>query len=212
MGQPNWVSSGVVSWFTATSAELTRTYGKSLPSLAFVHIPVDAFLEFQNAGVNATEEPGINEDVPLSQQGVQSDEGSSGTVLTYNAQDVPFMQALLETQGLMAVFSGHDHGNDWCFQWDTQLANMTLTGNGVDLCFGRHTGYGGYGSWTRGSRQVMVNMDTLGNETETWTRFEDGTVAGAVTLNSTFGSDEYPVVPLTYTSSADPGNPQTEEP
>lgn len=170
-----------------------------IPSLAFVHIPVDAFLAFQESGVDKNTEPGINEDVPLSQQGLQSDQGSSDTVFNYGGQDIPFMQALLDTKGLMAVFSGHDHGNDWCFKWNAKLANMTLTGNGVNLCFGRHTGYGGYGSWTRGSRQVMVDLKTLGSETKTWTRFEDGTSAGAVTLNETYGSDEYPVVPLNYT-------------
>lgn len=201
IGVPNWVSSSVVSWFTSTRAKLTAAHGKSLPSLAFVHIPVDAFLAFQDSGVDANREPGINEDVPLSQQGLQSGEGSSDTVYTYGGQDVPFMRALLDTEGLMAVFSGHDHGNDWCFRWDAglQVGGVALAGNGVNLCFGRHTGYGGYGSWTRGSRQVMVSLDALGSETETWTRLEDGTTAGAVTLNETYGSDEYPAVALTYT-------------
>ncbi|KAF3763398.1 Metallo-dependent phosphatase [Cryphonectria parasitica EP155] len=207
VSQPNWVGSSVVSWFEETRAQLTTLYGTSLPSLAFVHIPVDAFLAFQDAGVDATQEPGINADVPLSQQGVQSGEGSSETVYTYDGQDVPFMQALLETENLIAVFSGHDHGNDWCFQWDEDLAVMGLTGNGLDLCFSRHTGYGGYGSWTRGSRQILVSLETLGNATETWTRLEDGSVVGDVMLNSTFGSDEYPAVPLTYTSEYDEGQP-----
>lgn len=207
VGQPNWVGDSVVSWFNTTRANLTATYGKSIPSLAFVHIPVDAFLAFQDAGVDASKEPGINEDVPLAQQGVESGEGSSATVFTYADQDVPFMRALLDTEGLIAAFSGHDHGNDWCFKWDTQLEGMTLTGNGLNLCFSRHTGYGGYGSWTRGSRQVKISLDTIGNSTETWTRFEDGSVAGRVTLNSTFGSDDYPTVPLTYTSEYDEGNP-----
>lgn len=201
------MGSSVVSWFEETRASLTATYGKSIPSLAFVHIPVDAFLAFQDAGVDASKEPGINEDVPLAQQGAESGEGSSETVFTYTGQDVPFMQALLETDGLIAAFSGHDHGNDWCFKWDTQLAGMTIKGNGLNLCFSRHTGYGGYGSWTRGSRQIRINLATIGNSTETWTRFEDGSVAGRVTLNSTFGSDEYPTVPLTYTSEYDEGDP-----
>lgn len=188
-----------MSWFTSTRETLTATYGRALPSLAFVHIPVDAFLALQDAGVDARRAPGINEDVPLAQQGAQSGQGSSGTVFTYAGQDVPFMQALLDAEGLMAVFSGHDHGNDWCCKWDGRLGDMTLTGDGVNLCFGRHTGYGGYGSWTRGSRQVMVSLETLGKETETWTRLEDGTAVGAVTLNETYGSDEYPAVEVTYT-------------
>jgi hypothetical protein len=31
----------------------------------------------------------------------------------YTGGDVPFMKALLESEGLKAVFSGHDHGDDW---------------------------------------------------------------------------------------------------
>lgn len=71
---------------------------------------------------------------------------------------------------------------------------MELTGNGLDLCFSRHTGYGGYGNWTRGSRQVLVSLESLGSSIETWNRLDDGNVTGEVTLNSTFGTDEYPLV------------------
>lgn len=71
---------------------------------------------------------------------------------------------------------------------------MELTGNGLDLCFSRHTGYGGYGNWTRGSRQVLLNLESLGSSIETWNRLADGNVTGEVTLNSTFGKDKYPLV------------------
>lgn len=205
MSIPNWVSSSAVAWFVETRKTLTATYGAAIPSLAFVHIPVDAFLAFQETSVDAHKEPGINADVPLAQQGVQAGNGASRTVYTYAGQDAPFMQALLDTEGLIGVFSGHDHGNDWCFKWDAQLGGSVapLKGNGVKLCFGRHTGYGGYGNWTRGSRQVLVSLDALGNGTETWSRLEDGGVVGRVTLNSTYGEDVYPAVPLTFTGLPD---------
>ena len=102
-----------MSWFETARANLTSTFGKSIPSLGFVHIPVNAFLAYQKKGVNANEAPGINGDVPLSQQGVTSGQGGTKTVYTYDGQDISFMQALLDTPGLMAVFSGHDHGDDW---------------------------------------------------------------------------------------------------
>lgn len=76
---------------------------------------------------------------------------------------------------------------------------MNLRGNGLHLCFGRHTGYGGYGTWTRGSRQILINEKTLGKSTETWIRLEDRTVSGRVVLNSTYGSDEYAQVPNGHT-------------
>lgn len=169
---------------------------------------------FQNSGVNANKEPGINDDNPLAPQGV--------TDGVYTGGDIPFMSALLDTPKLMAVFSGHDHGDDWCvcrvpllnfrlgvatdsqlrcrcYKWDSQLPGMNLTGKSVHLCFGRHTGYGGYGNWMRGSRQILLNEKHLETKTETWIRLEDGSVSGRVTLNATYGQDEYPPVADKYT-------------
>jgi hypothetical protein len=76
---------------------------------------------------------------------------------------------------------------------------MNLTGNGVNLCFGRRSGYGGYGNWMRGSRQILLNEKYSATKTETWVRLEDGSVSGKVTLNATYGQDEYPSVPDKYT-------------
>ena len=188
--RPDWVDQTVVDWFLEANAKIESYYSKSIPSLAFVHIPVNAMLAFQQGpGVRPQYEPGINDDNPLAPQAQGSDNGS------YGGQDIPFMKALLETKGLMAVFSGHDHGDDWCFRWDAKLPGMDIVGNGLDLCFGRHSGYGGYGSWTRGSRQVLVTIDGLRKgEVETWIRLETGDISGRVTLNGTYGQDRYPIV------------------
>jgi hypothetical protein len=85
---------------------LTDTWQKTIPSLVFVHIPIYAMAAFQNAGVNKNQEPGINDDNPLAPQGI--------TDGTYTGDDIPFMSALLNTSKVIAVFSGHDHGDDWC--------------------------------------------------------------------------------------------------
>ncbi|KAK4550022.1 hypothetical protein LTR36_002989 [Oleoguttula mirabilis] len=202
VSQANWVDQTVVDWFTSTRAELYTKYGQDVPSLAFVHIPVNAMLAFQQGpGVQSHYEPGINDDDPLAQEGYAEGQGDvTGTVSKYAGQDIPFMQALLDTAGLMAVFSGHDHGDDWCFKWNSTLPGMNLTGNGLDLCFGRHTGYGGYGSWTRGSRQILVTEKLLKKRTvETWVRLETGETSGRVTLNGTYGRDYYPAVADTNT-------------
>ena len=60
---------------------------------------------FQATGVDPATEPGINGE-QVSQQG-------SGGGFDYSGQDVRFMQGLLDTPGFMALFSGHDHDNDW---------------------------------------------------------------------------------------------------
>lgn len=170
-----------------TSQHMLRKYGRVIPSYAFYHIPVNAMTAFQTQQkVDPSEEPGINDDYPLAQQGIVDGQ--------YVGKDVPFEKALLSIPGLVATFSGHDHGNDWCFKWDNQLPTMDFSGNGVNLCFGRHTGYGGYGNWMRGSRQIQLNITSLGKDTKTWTRLEDGTTSGSVVLNSTYGTDKYPQV------------------
>jgi hypothetical protein len=170
-----------------TSKQLQNRYGKTIPSLAFYHIPVKAMAAFQvELRVNPKSEPGINDDNPLATQGTVDE--------VYLGKDVPFEKALLQIPGLMAAFSGHDHGNDWCFKWNSTLPTMEFAGNGIDLCFGRHTGYGGYGNWMRGSRQIKLNITTLGEQTETWVRLEDSTESGRIVLNSTYGVDKYPLV------------------
>eukprot|EP00731_Ephydatia_muelleri_P012079 Em0006g973a len=63
-----------------------------------------------------------------------------------------------------AVFVGHDHGNDWCCPF----------AGGLMVCYGRHTGYGGYGDWARGSRIIELFTDTL--SVKTYVRMEDGSI------------------------------------
>jgi hypothetical protein len=73
-------------------------------------------------------------------------------------------------------------------------------GNNMHICFGRHTGYGGYSDWIRGGRHIVVDEDLLGsNIIETWNQLEDGIVSGHVVLNATYNKDEYPLVLLEKT-------------
>ncbi|KAI4860560.1 Metallo-dependent phosphatase [Hypoxylon rubiginosum] len=202
VGQPNWVDFTVVEWFLQTNAELVNKYNKVTPSLAFVHIPTFASYVLQEGGVNPNTEPGINADLPLAPQaqGWCADGRNDGSC-DYGGQDTPFMQAVSEVPGLMAVFSGHDHGNTWCYKWDRLLPNMTVAPhNDVNLCFSQHSGYGGYGNWERGARQVLATKSKLENfEVDTWIRLESGSVVGNVSLNGTYGSDRYPATNDTET-------------
>ncbi|KAG8161982.1 hypothetical protein KVR01_007747 [Diaporthe batatas] len=161
----DWVDETVVSWFEEARDQLASTYGAYLPSIAFVHIPVSASGAFQPSAVNSSFAPGINEDGAFPGQGKGN-----------GRQDEPFMKALMDTRNL------------------TALSVTGLTGNGLNLCFSRRTGYGGYGDWKRGSRQILLSLDSLGSSIETWNRLDDGSVTGLVSLNSTFGKDQYPVV------------------
>ena len=203
IGQPNWVDQSVVDWFQLTNMQLTLQHGGPIPSLAFVHIPTNASQALQTqAGVDPSRQPGINDDFPLAQQaqGWCPDLRNDGSC-PYGGQDVPFMAAITATPGLMALFSGHDHGDTWCYKWDKLLPGMTVAGNGVNVCFGQHSGYGGYGSWMRGARQVLVDeMMVREGVVETWIRLETGEEVGRVVLNETYGRDLYPVTRNTNSS------------
>lgn len=180
---PNWVSARTASWFRSSSAASRQEYGE-LPSLAFAHIPMRAFVDLQSshkANVSGPHYPGLNADKPLAQQG-------NGT------ESEPFMQALLDTPGLHSVYSGHDHGDSWCGRWP----NSTLPGDTASrpfLCFCKHSGFGGYGEWNRGVRIVELDLDFYrpGHiEVKTWVRMQQGTIVTAVQLNETYGQNKYP--------------------
>lgn len=178
---PNWVEPSIVAWFIAERIALKAKYGKDLPSLAFVHIPPTAFFTVQNNllpnyGEESAHFPGLNDDVPLAYEG-------SGW------QDVPFMQALVDTPLLHSIYSGHDHGDAWCGNWPTG-SNDTKGVSAPHICFCKHTGYGGYGNWNRGSRILKLSFgDAM--EVETWVRMENGEIVQRVGLNETYGTDVY---------------------
>jgi len=63
-------------------------------------------------------------------------------------RDSGLLSAFEEEDDVQAVFVGHDHGNDWCCPLQS-----------VELCFGRRTGYGGYGTWNQGSRIIEISQN-----------------------------------------------------
>ncbi|KAI1016398.1 hypothetical protein LB503_010461 [Fusarium chuoi] len=192
--QPNWVDKSVVEWFNETNADLREEYGKNIPSLAFVHIPVYASLMLQNNGVDENYHPGINDETVIQQGAGWCADKKGGC--DYSDQDLPLMQALVATPGVIGLFSGHDHANSWCYKWEDKVGDMDLAGNGINLCYGQHTGYGGYGDWIRGGRQIVVTQEGLENlEIDSHIRLESDEVVGRISLNSTYNTDAYAVTP-----------------
>ncbi|EFY91867.1 hypothetical protein MAC_02152 [Metarhizium acridum CQMa 102] len=202
VAQANWVHASVVTWFNETNALLTKRYQRVIPSLAFVHIPINATRAMQtDAKPKPHYQPGIDDKLAVAQQGEGWCRNNSlHETCDYGGQDEPFMQALVGIPGLMGLFYGHDHGKSWCYRWDSRLPGMDVVGNGLNLCYGQHSGYGGYGDWIRGAREVVVRRDKLAALTvDTYVRLESGAVVGAVTLNSSFNSDRYPATPNQFT-------------
>ena len=153
--------------------------------------------------------PGIDAEV-LSHQGTTCDQHAD--TCRYNGGDGPFMKELLNSKGLVAVFAAHNHAVDWCMRWSSesrfgssakaQRGRKGVKGgsDGINMCFGRRTGYGGYNKkFAKGARKIVVYEDGVGNaekkgKVETWIRLEDRRVEGRVSLNATFGVDGYPAV------------------
>ncbi len=96
----------MTSWFRLTRDAIRHQEGRVIPSLAFVHIPLHATRAYQAMGRDPKLAPGISEDLI----GHQGDVCNNDNSCNYSGADAPFMQALVETEGLMGVFSGHDHG------------------------------------------------------------------------------------------------------
>ncbi|KAJ4165649.1 hypothetical protein LMH87_007273 [Akanthomyces muscarius] len=191
---PNWVDESVVAWFEATNARLRARFGRAIPSLGFVHIPAYASVELQTRGVDPNRQPGINDEKASPQAQGWCESGTHDCA--YGKQDTAFMKAIAKTEGMMGLFSGHDHANSWCYKWDGELPGVEAKGSGINLCYGQHTGYGGYGDWIRGSREIFVSLDKLKDLViDSHIRTELGDVINPVSLNATYGQDSYPVSP-----------------
>jgi hypothetical protein len=99
----------IIACSKRTRNQLEDDHGsKTIPSLVFVHIPIAITDKYAQAGlISTTKTPGIQWHEEL---GVQD-----------NVKGNMFMQALVDTPGLLGVFSGHDHNTDWyrfsCSRW-----------------------------------------------------------------------------------------------
>ncbi|KAM0334421.1 hypothetical protein ACHAQA_001447 [Verticillium albo-atrum] len=180
---PDWVAPETAKWFRKTHKKLQQKYdGRVIPSIAFVHIPPHVFSQAQAAGMDSTVFPGLNDDAPLAFQGK-------------GGEDAAFVDELLHAEGLHSIHVGHDHGDSWCSTWPGKDA----ASKAPFLCFAKHTGYGGYGTWNRGARMIHLSIskakgDDEGGElaVDTWVRMENGDIITQVSLNETYGIDKYP--------------------
>ncbi|PVH92252.1 Metallo-dependent phosphatase [Periconia macrospinosa] len=157
------VDEKVISWFKLTRDQIRLSNNNiPIPSLAFIHIPPSITEAFRKSGLRTEQtEPGLNDEI-IS---VLADGIPGG--------DRAFLQALLETDGLMAVFSGHDHRIDWCMKYPSSSSTTSSThsdafaamphveGSNLHICFNRHSGYGGYSDFERGGRHVVVDEDVV---------------------------------------------------
>ncbi|KAL4452418.1 hypothetical protein ABPG75_008080 [Micractinium tetrahymenae] len=142
-GQLAWgwgcVPVDTVEWVRQQAALLPR-----VPSLAFVHIPLPQhMLAWERGPVN----------------------GTKGEMVGCPGMDTGFFELAREV-GITAVYSGHDHNNDFAG-----------TVHGVRLAYGRKSGFGSYGPAGRlqhGARVIELRQGEDPAGSPTWIRQEDG--------------------------------------
>ena len=98
------------------------------PGLAYFHIPLPEFASFDSSNFTGVKQEGI----------------SSATV------NSGFFTTMLEAGDVKAVFTGHDHINDFC----GKLIN-------INLCYAGGFGYHAYGKagWARRARVVLATLE-----------------------------------------------------
>ncbi|XP_068635780.1 probable inactive purple acid phosphatase 29 [Aristolochia californica] len=151
-----WIKPSQQLWFQRTSSKLQKEYTsppaaqkQAAPGLVYFHIPLPEF-----SGFDASNFTGVK------QEGISSASINSG-----------FFATMVEAGDVMAVFTGHDHLNDFCGQ---------LTG--IHLCYAGGFGYHAYGEagWARRARVVLASMEKTDEgawgvvkSIKTWKRLDD---------------------------------------
>ncbi|KAJ7529662.1 hypothetical protein O6H91_15G061000 [Diphasiastrum complanatum] len=144
------ISAHQATWFQQVAID-NNPDGRT-PEIVFWHIPSQAFDSVSPTPNGPISSPCFG---TINLETVASQVGEWG-----------IMNILKNRPSVKAVIVGHNHGLDWCCPYEK-----------LWLCFARHTGYGGYGTWTRGARQLELTEDPF--QIRTWILLENGTKTSA---------------------------------
>ena len=144
-----------IEWYVNKSNELkAQNDGKPVPSMVFQHIIVP---EVYNAFVETEESENA---VQRGDKFYVLPEDGVGSLLeppAVAAQGSSQFAKMVEQGDVKAMFTGHDHENDFVVSY-----------MGIDLSTTPAAGFGGYGADNRGVRVIVINeSDTDTYETET---------------------------------------------
>ncbi|KAF5732027.1 inactive purple acid phosphatase 29-like isoform X1 [Tripterygium wilfordii] len=151
-----WIKPSQQVWFQRTSRKLQRAYMNKpeaqkgpAPGIAYFHIPLPELSSFDSSNFTG-----------VKQEGISSASVNSG-----------FFTTMVEEGDVKAVFTGHDHVNDFCGE---------LTG--IHLCYAGGFGYHAYGKagWSRRARVVVASLEKTVKGSwggvksiKTWKRLDD---------------------------------------
>ncbi|KAK4741010.1 hypothetical protein SAY87_024598 [Trapa incisa] len=156
-----WIKPSQQFWFQRTSMRLRRAYMRNppaqravAPGLVYFHIPLPEFASFDSSNFTG-----------VKQEGISSPSMNSG-----------FFTTMLESGDVKAVFTGHDHLNDFCGDL-----------MGINLCYAGGFGYHAYGKagWSRRARVVVATLEKIEKDVwgtvksiKTWKRLDDRFLTG----------------------------------
>ncbi|XP_057855227.2 probable inactive purple acid phosphatase 16 [Cryptomeria japonica] len=152
---PELISDSQGKWFQQTAAQ--KNPDSRIPEIVFWHIPSQAYKDIAPPAGYPIKDPcvgSLNEDQVASQE-----------------EELGIMDILTSRTSVKAVFVGHNHGSDWC-----------CPSKNLWLCYARHTGYGGYGTWKKGARILELVEENF--QLKSWIRMEDGTIHSNITIAS----------------------------
>ncbi|KAJ4956980.1 hypothetical protein NE237_013763 [Protea cynaroides] len=151
-----WIKPSQQLWFQRTSSQLQETYMSKpeaqktpAPGLAYFHIPLPEYASFDSSNFTG-----------VKQEGISSASVNSG-----------FFATMVASGDVKAVFTGHDHVNDFCGELI-----------GLRLCYAGGFGYHAYGKagWARRARMVLATLEKTDDggwggvkSIRTWKRLDD---------------------------------------
>lgn len=121
------VSDAQLAWF-ARQLQNDAQREAHQPAVAMIHIPVVEFETLRSSG---------------------NFEGIFGERVCFESDRGGTFRAFRDSGRMRAIFSGHDHANDYCGRID-----------GLELVYGRVSGWSGYGDLQRGGRLIELDPAT----------------------------------------------------
>jgi len=152
VGDYGWIKFEQVQWFRAQSR--AENGNPPVPCLVFFHIPVPEYHEVWTSQAAKC--------IGVKNEAVCSPVLNSG-----------MFAAMRESEGIMGVFVGHDHDNDYA-------GNL----HGICLAYGRLTGFDAYGDLPRGAR--VIELLEGKQEFNSWIRTGAGEVVNQFTFPTAF--------------------------
>ena len=155
VGDYGWIEFEQVEWFRQKSSHFrTTNANKPVPGVAFFHIPLPEYNEIL--------------DSPDS-----SFIGIKNEAVCAPALNTGMYAAMRESEGIMGVFVGHDHENDYagCL-------------HDICLAYGRVTGFDAYGALPRGAR--VIELLEGKREFNSWLRTEEGEIVNRIHFPTSF--------------------------